>query len=247
MATSAAPARPMASRSAVCAASSTARVKSPTSVQAALASHTCQNSTAFTSRGTRSAVRVSSAPNEVTRTRPSTRMVFCSITGMVQNSPGPLTRLNLPSRSTTTFSHCCAICTDDTANSATTRATTTAITPMDPVAICAAPNTMQKHKANRTAENRTTPALDARSPAMVVFAPVARLAAPAPDPASAATSGTTRKPPAFAPVVCLPAFRLPPISTPPSSRRACAHPCPLPRYAPRRPRAQPRRPPLRFS
>ena len=66
---------------------------------------------------------------------------------------------------------------------------------MDPVAICAAPNTMQKHKANRTAENRTTPALDARSPAMVVFAPVARLAAPAPDPASAATSGTTRKPP----------------------------------------------------
>ena len=69
---------------------------------------------------------------------------------------------------------------------------------------------MQKHKANRTAENRTTPALDARSPAMVVFAPVARLAAPAPDPASAATSGTTRKPPAFAPAVCLPAFRLPP-------------------------------------
>ena len=33
-------ARPMASRSAVCAASSTARVKSPTSVQAAFASHT---------------------------------------------------------------------------------------------------------------------------------------------------------------------------------------------------------------
>ena len=61
MATSAALARPMASRRAVWAAISTARVKSPTSVQAAAASHTCQNSTASTFMGTRSAVSVSSA------------------------------------------------------------------------------------------------------------------------------------------------------------------------------------------
>ena len=109
MATSAAPARPIASRRAVCAASSTAREKSPTSVQAAFASHTTQNSTAFTSSGTKSAESVSSAPNDVVRTRQSTRSAFCSTTGIVQYSPGPDTRLNFPRRRTTTFSHCCAM------------------------------------------------------------------------------------------------------------------------------------------
>ena len=106
MATSAAPARPIASRSAVCAASSTAREKSPTSVQAAFASHTIQNRTAFTLMGTRSEVRVSSAPNVVDLILVSTRIAFCSMMGIVQYKPGPETRLNFPNRRTTTRSHC---------------------------------------------------------------------------------------------------------------------------------------------
>ena len=159
----------MASRSAVWAASSTARVKSPTSMQAAFASHTCQNSTAFTSSGTRSAVRVSSAPNVVARTRVSTRMVFCSMTGNVQNRPGPDTRLNVPKRSTTTFSHCCAMCTAAVASSARTSATAMAATPT-PASAHHAPSTRPKVSRNTTAENSSTPVLDARSPTISVLA-----------------------------------------------------------------------------
>ena len=160
----------MASRSAVCAASSTARVKSPTSVQAAFASHTCQNSTAFTSSGTRSAVSVSSAPNVVARTRPSTRMVFCSIMGKVQNSPGPLTRLNRPNRSTTTFSHCWAICTAMAANPAATSAHAAATAPTGPASAAHAPSTATNTTRNTVSENSATPALDARSPTTSVLA-----------------------------------------------------------------------------
>ena len=114
----------MASRSAVCAASRTARVKSPTSVQAAFASHTIQKSTASTSSGTRSFVSVSSAPNVVTRTRVSTRIAQLSTMGTTKNGPGPTMRLNLPSRKTTTFSHCEAMRSADAANAATTSAMT---------------------------------------------------------------------------------------------------------------------------
>ena len=169
MATSATLARPMASRSAVWAASSTARVKSPTSMHAAFASHTCQNSTAFTSSGTRSAVRVSSAPKVVARTRVSTRMVFCSMTGNVQNRPGPDTRLNVPKRSTTTFSHCCAMCTAAVARSAQTSAVEMAATPMPAIAH-QAPSARPNASRNTTAENSSTPVLDARSPTISVLA-----------------------------------------------------------------------------
>ena len=57
--------------------------------------------------------------------RVSTRMVFDSITGMVQNSPGPgYTRLKRPRRSTTTRSHCWATWQQPMASSAASAATT---------------------------------------------------------------------------------------------------------------------------
>ena len=72
--------------------------------------------------GTKSLVRVSSAPKPVTMMRWSALSAVCSMKGMVKYSPGPAMRLNLPKRKMTTFSHCIAMCAHMVAAQATTSA-----------------------------------------------------------------------------------------------------------------------------
>lgn len=67
--------------------------------------------------------------------------------GQVNTMPGPATRLNLPKRSTTAFSHSNTICTDEATNQS---ATTTAIK----AAIPHAANTEERHRQHRRKSNQ---------------------------------------------------------------------------------------------
>ena len=83
--------------------------------------------------GTRSLVSVSSAPKPVTMMRWSALSAVCSMKGMVKYRPGPFERLNLPNRSTTTFSHCMAMWMDISARHASAKPTSTTHTVKAPV------------------------------------------------------------------------------------------------------------------
>ena len=63
----------------------------------------------------------------------STRMVPCSMMGMVKYRPGPTTRFRLPNRSTTTFSQLSAMWVDESMSSAASSMTTMASIPTSPV------------------------------------------------------------------------------------------------------------------
>ena len=233
------------------AASSTARVKSPTSVQAALRiADRARDSTAFTSEGHQVGRKgLFGARTLVARTRPSTRMVFCSITGMVQNSlAAHAVELAQPQHD-----HLLPLLRD-----MHRRHGRLAPRPGQPPRPSRqwtrrrfAPHPTRCRSTRRTGPPRTEPRRrsNARSPATVVFAPVGA-------PGGARTGPGVRQPSPWHGTMKPPAFarRRMPACVPfaahfytPVLGGARAHRCPLRRYAPRRPRAQPRRPPLRFS
>ena len=140
-----------------------ARPKSPTSIQANLASQTCQNSTASTFNGTRSLVKVSSAPNGVVRMRMSTRRAQLSSSGMVRKMPGPATREKRPSLSTTTFSHCWAMCKVEKAARPSSTASARVVIVRLPTSASHTPQTRANAAANTASEKMPTPVRDASS------------------------------------------------------------------------------------
>ena len=92
------------------------------------------------------------------------------MTGMVQNSPGPDTRLKRPRRSTTTRSHCWATWQQPMASSAARAATTMTSNVTRPTVSQPMPSTAASTATNSTAENSSTPVEDARSPTTSVAA-----------------------------------------------------------------------------
>lgn len=80
--------------------------------------------------------------------------------GTVRYSPGPTTRFRLPKRSTTTFSHDSAMCTDDTASSATISMSATVSTPMRPVSATPAASTTAHDSANTARLKMSAPLRD---------------------------------------------------------------------------------------
>ena len=147
----------MASRSAVCAVSATAKRQSSTSVHAFSGSQIIQNSTASTSSGTRSLVSASSAPNGVAMVRWSTRSVQNSMSGMLKKMPGPAKRLNRPSRMITARSHSRHTCTDDSTASPTTSATAMAARLSAPVSAYHAPSTAKNAASAKITVTITAP------------------------------------------------------------------------------------------
>src|SRR6476646_5705703 len=92
---------------------------------------TFQKSTASTSTGTVSLVRVFSALNDDVITRMSIQYGIVSRTGMMPNKPGPLSARNFPSRRTTARSQADATRIAAATIAATTTATTqTAMSPI---------------------------------------------------------------------------------------------------------------------
>lgn len=90
----------------------------------------------------------------------STRMVPCSMTGMVKYKPGPTTRFSLPNRSTTTFSQLSAMCVDDSTSSAASSMATIASIPAPPVAANAMPSTAAQVAMNVAMLKMTAPLRD---------------------------------------------------------------------------------------
>ena len=82
--------------------------------------------------------------------------------GQVNTRPGPATRLNLPKRSTTAFSHSNTMCTDEDASHPTMAALTRATRPISANAACAAASTMPNASTNTTTANTTAPLREAR-------------------------------------------------------------------------------------
>ena len=84
-----------------------------------------------------------------------------STMGSVNTSPGPDTRLNRPKRSTTIRSHCCAMCTVDTASHPATKATATLTVSNAPAASHHRPSTNPNAAAKSAIENTSAPAFEA--------------------------------------------------------------------------------------
>ena len=130
--------------------------------------------------GTRSLVRVSSAPKPVTMMRWSALSAVCSMKGMVRYSPGPAMRLNLPKRKMTTFSHCMAMCAHIVAAQATASAPKSHQTLNSPVSANPPPSTQANTTTATKAEKTSGPFWEVRRSTLELYfsIPVARRARP---------------------------------------------------------------------